>query len=98
MLILGDGNLYTFGYDSRGNLGLNNSGMVILKPTIVPFFANNNLQVSDVSVGHDHMIALTSNISWKENKIIANGDVYTWGNGGASNFLRNLIDPRKNFR
>lgn len=81
-VVTNDGSLYTFGYDTRGNLGLNNSGMVILKPTLVPFFSNNNLKVADVSCGKDHTIALTTS-----------GDVYTWGNGGSGNFLRNLIDP-----
>jgi len=77
-----DGSLYTFGYDRYGNLGLNITGGLVMKPTLVSFFKTNNQRVIDVACGKDHTVALTEG-----------GDVYTWGHGGRRGFLRELLQP-----
>jgi len=59
LTILEDGSLYTFGYDRYGNLGLNITGGLVMKPTLVSFFKTNNQRVIDVACGKDHTVALT---------------------------------------
>lgn len=66
-----DGQLYTWGSNNYGTLGLNISpGATIFLPSEVPYFKNNNIKIADMSVGRMHMAAISSD-----------GRLFTWGYG-----------------
>lgn len=67
--LLDEGNVYAFGSDYYGCLGIDNAeGGEVISPVPINFFSN--WPVEEISCGDNHCVALT-----KE------GDVYTWGCG-----------------
>lgn len=77
-LITDEGELYTWGDNGYGQLGLKADDSDKLKsvdkPTLVPYFKDNNVRVKDVVVGKHHTIALDDK-----------GRVFSWGRGIMSN-------------
>jgi len=64
-----NGEIYSWGSNSGGRLGINNSnGLSYFLPQKI--FIPNKEKIKQISVGYDHVLALTEN-----------GGVYTWGNG-----------------
>lgn len=57
--ILADGDLYTFGAGSQGQLG-HNDGKTSYSPRLVEYFANNNKKIQDVCCKGNHTVVLTS--------------------------------------
>lgn len=85
LILIADGELYVFGGDRRGSLGLGEGKIEklgffskaklaarFIKATPVkhPFFADRKIKVKKVVCGRFHTIALTEE-----------GQVYTWGQG-----------------
>jgi len=66
--IVHGGLLYTWGNEENGRLGLGNIEENPGKPSIVPFFEDNDDEVVDVSCGAFHSAAITKD-----------GLLYTWG-------------------
>lgn len=71
------GALYTFGSNSRGQLGHpgQDIGRQLAVPLLTPFFKNNELRVTNVSLSAVHACAVTSN-----------GQMFTWGAGVPGSF------------
>ena len=63
-----NGTLWSFGYNTLGQLGLGNTTTVT-----IPTQINTDTNWSDVSVGHTHVIAKKSN-----------GELYSWGDNNSA--------------
>ena len=67
-----DGNLYMFGKNPYGNLGVgNNEDVNYYEPKLVTYFEENNIKIKKFCCGEYNTIALSED-----------GDVYTCGYGG----------------
>ena len=79
-----DGQLYTFGSNRYGALGIgSDSEKKSTEPRKVSFFAERNLRVKKVCLGLFHSVALTED-----------GEVFTWGQGRRDmSFPFSLIFP-----
>jgi len=83
---LGSGDVYTFGRNKFGSLGIPEAkGRNILVPKKVKFFEEEGLVVKKVVVGNFHTLAVTED-----------GDVYSWGQGHRNfdSFLISLLWTR----
>ncbi|CAD8058659.1 unnamed protein product [Paramecium sonneborni] len=95
-VITDNGDLYTFGNNKYGQLGLGNT-QEHQTPQLVKYFRDKGLKVLDVALGSNHGVALASD-----------GHVYTWGgannsfldqllckpNGLGDNYQNNLLQPQ----
>ncbi|CAK67486.1 unnamed protein product (macronuclear) [Paramecium tetraurelia] len=95
-VITDNGDLYTFGNNNYGQLGLGNTEEQ-QTPQLVKYFRDKGLKVVDVALGSNHGVALASD-----------GNVYTWGsannsfldqllcrpNGLGDNYANNLLQPQ----
>jgi alpha-tubulin suppressor-like RCC1 family protein len=81
-IITNEGDLYTWGDSNFGKLGLNVAdGKPVSTPTLVPFFAKNNIKVKSVALGRHHTLVLDTK-----------GRLFSFGKGSFSNnFLVNLL-------
>lgn len=77
-LITDEGELYTWGDNGYGQLGLKGDytekPKSVDKPTLVSYFQENNIKVKDIVLGKHHTIALDDK-----------GRVFSWGRGIMSN-------------
>ncbi|EFA86155.1 regulator of chromosome condensation domain-containing protein [Heterostelium album PN500] len=64
------GRVYSCGWGSEGRLGLGDNTTNRYVPTLIPFFHENGIRVTQVSAGGAHSMVLTDE-----------GQVYTWGCG-----------------
>ena len=81
MALAGDGNVYTFGNNSLGKLGINDNNM---QTTPVKVHGVNNIgylsNIKSISAGWDHCMALEKIDAADPN---CKGRVYCWGHNGA---------------
>lgn len=68
VVLMEDGNVYTFGNGNNGKLGIGKETNVET-PTLIEEL--NGKKITSISTGHDHTLAISQT-----------GDVYSWGYGG----------------
>ncbi|KAK5582365.1 hypothetical protein RB653_003948 [Dictyostelium firmibasis] len=70
LFLTNGGNVYSCGWGTEGRLGLGMDTSNRDSPTLVKWFAENNIKIVKVAAGGSHSIALDNQ-----------GRVYSWGNG-----------------
>ena len=75
LLLDSNGDLYTFGYNGCGQLGLGtiqkHDHDKAYSPMVIPYFKENYIKIKDISCGFQHNLALD-----------LNGNVWSWGYNG----------------
>jgi hypothetical protein len=88
LLLSHDGNVYSFGWNEYGELGLGIQKKNKFTPTLISYFRDNKIEIKQISCGGDHSLVLSKN-----------GEVYSfgWGEYGqlGHNNTVSLNVPRK---